>query len=264
MSAIPKVIHYCWFGGNDLGEKELRCIESWRKFLPNYEIRRWDESNWDVRCCEYVSEAYDAKKWAFVSDYARFEILYKQGGLYFDTDVEVIKPIGDIVAKGPFMGFETDWAPEAGQSTVAPGLGLAANPGLDLYKAVLDSFNGDHFVKTDGTYDETTIVTRTTAILAQRGLEARDGIQRVDGVWIYPSEYFNPKDYATGVIRTTENTRTIHHFSMSWISPLDKARHEYMAKMLNRGMNQRVAEVLSKLAATVKMRDLTYFKNKLH
>ena len=82
MYQIPKTIHYCWFGGNPLGEKERTCIESWKKFLPDYEIKRWDESNWDVRCCDYVSEAYDARQWAFVSDYARFDILYRYGGLY--------------------------------------------------------------------------------------------------------------------------------------------------------------------------------------
>ena len=107
LSPIPHKIHYCWFGGSPLGEKEVACIESWKKYLPDFEIVRWDESNFNVRCCSYVSEAYDAKKWAFVSDYARFKILFDNGGLYFDTDVEIIKPIDDIIAAGPFMGFET-------------------------------------------------------------------------------------------------------------------------------------------------------------
>ena len=277
-SSIPKMIHCCWFGGNPLGEKELACIESWRKFLPGYKIVRWDESNWDVRCCDYVSEAYDAGKWAFVSDYARLDILYRHGGLYFDTDVELIRPIDDILERGPFMGFETDWSDHA-DGTVAPGLGLAANPGLGLaanpglglaanpglglYRAILDSYRDDHFVKADGSLDETTIVTRTTSVLLERGLERRPGIQEVDGVWLYPSEYFNPKDFLTGEVHVTENTRSIHHFSMSWYTPLEKERYEAMSRMLKRGMGRRRAEVLSKLVATVKMRDATYLTDKL-
>lgn len=103
---IPKIIHYCWFGGNPLPELAVKCIESWKKYCPDYEIKRWDESNFDLKCCDYVKEAYQAKKWAFVSDYVRFKVLYDEGGLYFDTDVELIKPIDDILARGPFMGVE--------------------------------------------------------------------------------------------------------------------------------------------------------------
>lgn len=127
---IPRVIHYCWFGGNPLGDDEQRCIRSWQEFLPDFEIKRWDESNFDVRCCTYVSEAYDSGKWAFVSDYARFKILFEEGGLYFDTDVELISSIGDIVEAGPFMGCEADKSELAGSDhgemlpMVAPGLGL--------------------------------------------------------------------------------------------------------------------------------------------
>lgn len=95
---IPKVVHYCWFGGNQLPDDAKKCIESWRKFFPEYEIKEWNERNFDVNCCDYVKEAYAAQKWAFVSDYARFWILYHEGGLYFDTDVEVIKDMSDIIA----------------------------------------------------------------------------------------------------------------------------------------------------------------------
>lgn len=270
MSTIPNIINYCWFGGNPLGEKEIACIESWKRFLPGYSIVRWDESNWDVRCCDYVSEAYDAKKWAFVSDYARLDILYRIGGLYFDTDVELIRSIGDILERGPFMGFETDWSGHA-DGTVAPslglavnpGLGLAANPGLGLYKAILNSYRGDHFVQPDGTLDQKTIVTRTTDILLERGLERKSGIQEVEGIWLYPSEYFNPKNFFTGEINITENTRSIHHFSMSWLTPLEIEQHDIMAQMLERGMKMRRAELLSTLVATVKRRDLEFFRRKL-
>ena len=271
MSAeIPKTIHYCWFGGNPLGGRELACIESWRKFLPNYEIVRWDESNFDVHCCDYVSEAYGAKKWAFVSDYARFAILYEHGGLYFDTDVELIKPIDDILKRGPFMGLEMDWGEDDSVAVVHglglaanPGLGLAANPGLGLYKAIIDSYQGDHFVKPDGTYDATTIVARTTDVLAEHGLRNRSGIQEVDGIWLYPHDYFNPKDFQTGDIVITENTRSIHHFSMSWLTPLEKKRHDIYARMVKNGVPRRRAEILSMLLTSVKMRDFTFFWEKI-
>ena len=101
---IPKIIHYCWFGRNPLPDSAKKCIESWRKFFPEYEIKEWNEDNFDVHLIPYVEEAYNAKKYAFVSDYARFWILYFYGGVYFDTDVEVIRPMDDILAKGGFMG----------------------------------------------------------------------------------------------------------------------------------------------------------------
>ena len=129
---IPKVIHYCWFGGNPLPASAKKCIASWRKYLPDYEIKEWNESNFDVNIIPYTAEAYKAKKYAFVSDYARFWIFYKYGGLYFDTDVEVIKNMDDIIAKGPFMGCENE--AKAGATPVQ--LGVA--PGLGLYGEILD------------------------------------------------------------------------------------------------------------------------------
>lgn len=256
-SEIPKVIHYCWFGGNPFSDKELACIESWKKYLPGYEIRRWDESNWDFRCCDYVSEAYDAKKWAFVSDYARLDILYREGGLYFDTDVELIRPIEDILERGPFMGFEMDFDPtklEGG--TVAPGLGLAANPGLGLYETILASYEGEHFVKGDGSLDTTTIVTRTTQVLLEQGLKLQPGIQEIDGVIFYPSDYFNPKDMWTGDIRITENTRSIHHFSMSWLGEKELFEHRVGKRLRKFGLPDKIVFKLCAVAEIVRFADI--------
>lgn len=262
MNYIPEIIHYCWFGEKPLGDMELACIESWRKFLPGYEIVRWDESNYNFRSCDYVSEAYDAGKWAFVSDYARFDILYRYGGLYFDTDVELIKPIDDIVVRGPFMGCETDWdghgntAMAPGMTmTVNPGVGLGARPGMELYRTIMDSYRGDSFCKPDGTLDQTTVVMRVTKILMDLGLELKPGIQEVGGVWIYPSEFFNPKDYVTGEINTTENTRSIHHFSMSWFTPEERYQHDVIGRLVSRGFSDKAAGRLSAIAATLKFRD---------
>lgn len=224
---IPKKIHYIWFGGSPLPPLAQRCMASWKRYMPGYEIVRWDESNFDIDCCDYVREAISVKKWAFASDYARFKILYDHGGIYLDTDVELLRPLDEIVAKGPFMGFERDYTP-SNDGTVAPGLGLAANPGLGLYKAILESYEGDHFVKPSGIYDQTTVVVRTTAILKTLGLENRPGIQEVAGVTIYPSEYFCPKDFLTHKVSLTENTYAIHHYDGSWAGPATRFKHKVM------------------------------------
>lgn len=212
---IPKIIHYCWFGGNPLPELAQKCIASWKKYCPDYEIKEWNESNFDLNCCDYVREAYEAKKWAFVSDYARFWILYHKGGIYFDTDVEIIKPLNEIIKQGAFLGCETLY-------TVAPGLGMAANPGMDIYKEMLDFYEKRHFRNQDSTIDTTTIVTYTTQILMQHGWKPDREIQTVEGITIYPPEYFCPMSNITGELKVTLNTCTIHHYSASWFSEKEK------------------------------------------
>ena len=184
---IPKKIHYCWFGGNSLPELATKCIDSWKKFCPDYEIIEWNESNFDINCCDYVREAYQAKKWAFVSDYARFKILYENGGLYFDTDVEMIKSLDDIISNGGFMGRESD-----ADVSVAPGLGLAVSPGLELYREILDFYHKQHFINKDGNLNLNTVVDYTTEILLKYGLKNTEEIQQIAGINIYPKEYFCP------------------------------------------------------------------------
>ena len=115
---IPKIIHYCWFGGNPLPKDAQECLSSWKKYLPDYEIKVWNESNFDVNCCPYVKGAYEQRKFAFVSDYARFWVLYKEGGLYFDTDVEVIRNVDHIIAAGNFMGIEKSLATQKPDSSI--------------------------------------------------------------------------------------------------------------------------------------------------
>lgn len=218
---IPKVIHYCWFGHNPLPPLAEKCIASWRKFLPDYEIKRWDESNFDVNIIPYTAEAYVAGKYAFVSDYARFWILYKYGGLYFDTDVEVIRPLDDIIKRGPFMGLETDPKPRidlgAENSEVNPGLGLGVVPGLGLMKKLLDCYEGRHFVLEKNMRKQITVVDITTELLIKEGLKPVEGIQEVDGCYIYPSEYFCPINVTTDHLNITPNTRTIHHYAATWV-----------------------------------------------
>lgn len=220
---IPKIIHYCWFGHNTLPPLAIKCIESWKKYFPDYEIKEWNEDNFDVNIIPYTKEAYAAKKYAFVSDYARFWILYKYGGLYFDTDVEVIRPMDDIIAKGPFMGCENEVENNGATAlAVAPGLGLGVNPGLGLYKDMLELYASLHFVDSAGNYNLKTVVDYTTEVLCRHGLRNISEIQYVGGVYIYPVEYFCPISVKDGKLRITSNTRTIHHYAQSWQSPVRK------------------------------------------
>ena len=211
---IPKVIHYCWFGRNPLPRMAVKCIASWRKYFPDYEIKEWNEDNFDVNVIPYTKDAYEDGKYAFVSDYARFWILYRYGGVYFDTDVEAIKPMEDIIARGPFMGLEI--AGESGK--IAPGLGLAVEAGNPVYGQILDGFAKLDYHLPDGSRNPYTMIPLVTDLMREKGLSGQEDIQEVEGIFIYAPDYFNPLDDATGRLRKTENTRTIHWFMKSWIA----------------------------------------------
>lgn len=237
---IPKIIHYCWFGRNPLPELAKKCVESWRKILPDYEIREWNEDNFDVNSIPYITEAYKCKKYAFVSDYARFWILYHYGGLYFDTDVEVIRPLNAIIENGPFMGFENNGATTTG---VAPGLGLGVNPGLGLYKEILEYYEGEHFLMTDGKQNLKTVVLRVTEIMKKHGLRDENVFQTVAGVNIYPYDYFCPIRITDGKMSITENTVSIHHYAASWTTPT----HRFLRKVILAIGGYRLKSFFSKL-----------------
>lgn len=229
-TTIPKIIHYCWFGRNPLPELAKKCIASWKKFLPDYEIKEWNENNYDVRKIPYIAQAYDAKKYAFVSDFARFDILYEHGGVYFDTDVEVIKPLDDILRRGSFAGVERTG--DAG--SLNAGLGIASPAASEIYKEILDSYKESSFIKADGSLDLTTVVTRVSNIFKKHGLKDVDEIQKVCGVTVYPAEYFCPKSLETGKLHITGNTRTIHWFDGSWLDDFHKEMSMYIAKILSK------------------------------
>ena len=211
---IPKVIHYCWFGGKPLPKKAQKCIESWKKYLPDYEIRRWDESNFDVNIIPYTQEAYAKGKYAFVSDYARFWIIYNQGGVYFDTDVEVINPLESIIENGPFLGVECQ---DTTQITINPGLGFAAESGMNAIKDIMELYRQFHFVNEDGSICYKNIVEITSEYLSLKGLVNIDSIQECAGFTIYPVDYFCPVSFEKRQLCVTANTRTIHHFAESWV-----------------------------------------------
>ena len=213
---IPKIIHYCWFGHKELPPLAKKCIASWRKFLPDYEIKEWNEDNFDINSIPYTAQAYKHKKYAFVSDYARFKILYEYGGIYFDTDVEVIKPIDDFLEKGAFFGLEQD---VKDYFACAPGLGFACSPSFSLLREMLELYKNLDFEQSDGSLNQKTVVEHFSEMLLAKGLQPTSGIIEFKDAFIYPAEYFCPKPSEFGKIQITENTRTIHHYAASWSGP---------------------------------------------
>ena len=183
--------------------------------MPDYEIREWNEDNFDVNVIPYTAEAYKAGKYAFVSDYARFWVLYRYGGVYFDTDVEVIAPMGDVLESGPFMGLEISGPSPA----VAPGLGIAAESGMELYGTILQRYESMPFFSPDGTVNPYSMIPMVTELFVSRGLKGDGAIEHIGGFDIYPPEWFNPFDDATGRLVKTGNTHTIHWYAKSWMKP---------------------------------------------
>ena len=213
---IPKVIHYCWFGEKALPAKAKKCIGSWRKYLPGYEIKEWNDSNFDLAISQFVASAYEQKMYAFVSDYARFWILYHYGGVYFDVDVEIVSDMSHIIDAGAFMGIEkslaTNGIAQGCMIGVAPGLGMGAEAGMSLIYEILEYYNSLIFNISD-----CTVVGHTTRILRTHGLANRNEMQSVAGFTIYPDRYLCPMDSTTGIVSITPDTVSIHHYACSWM-----------------------------------------------
>lgn len=212
---IPKTIHYFWFGKRALPEKAKKCIESWKLYLSDYEIKEWNENNFDININQYVKQAYESKKYAFVSDYARFFVLYMYGGIYMDVDVEVIKPLDSLLNDMAFTGFEDS-------NGVNPGLVFASVKNTSFLKEILDSYSDRRFINEDGSFNTKTVVEYTTEILIKNGLKLNNQRQNIYDIVIYPTEYFCPLNYKTNKISVTSKTYTIHHYHSSWQSPSQK------------------------------------------
>lgn len=210
---IPKTIHYCWFGKKDLPKEYRGYMKSWPRFMPDYKIMRWDESNFDVDAYPFTRKAYSLGKMAFVSDYARLKILYEHGGVYFDIDVELIRPFDDLLNKGGFMGFEKDSnSPKGNVLNVNIGLGFAVEPYNPLIKEVIDYYDSH----VDDEYQ--TVVVIVTEILKKHGLKCSDKPITIEGITIYPWDYFCPIEFMSTRLEITANTCSIHHYSASWLT----------------------------------------------
>lgn len=240
---IPKVIHYCWFGGGELPKTVISCIESWKKFCPDYEIKEWNTTNFDVSCCPYVREAFEAKKWAFVSDYCRFYVLYHEGGVYLDTDVELLKPIDNLMV-GAVVGFDrTGGAVNSGSIRIAP-------KGDRVCEMMLKSYHQDRFIKNNEP-DYTTVCNREMDIFKKLGLVPDNTLQIVADTTVYPAEYFDPKDYRTGDVKIADNTYSVHHYDGSWFSDTEKYATKLRKKM-NRCLHDKLAGQMAYFLAQCK------------
>ena len=242
---IPKVIHYCWFGRNPLPKLAIKCIESWKMYAPDFEIIEWNESNFDIHCNKYVEQAYECKKWAFVSDYARLKVLYENGGVYFDTDVKMIRPINDIVENGNFLAMELP------SGTVAMGLGFGVTPKNALLKEFLDFFDKKTFLDEDGNRDMTTIVQTVSQRLSlDPSFKKMNLLQNCLGFTIYPTEYFCPYNYETGKMLVTKNTRCVHLYDGSWLDG-QRTDVEIRKSYIQWGYKNLFTKVLHKLYAKI-------------
>ncbi len=222
---IPKTIHYCWFGRNPKPKLAKRCINSWKKYCPDYRIVEWDENNFDISSCPlYVRQAYEAEKWAFVTDYVRLKVVHDFGGIYLDTDVELLKNLDFLLANKAFFGFEE------GRS-VATGLGFGAEKGTPLLQSLMDEYNDIPFILPDGSFDKTTCPVRNTNVFLKHGLVQNDRMQFLDdGIRILPKEYLSPRDYFTEENHITPNTVSIHWFAASWKTKQEKNLKKQLKK----------------------------------
>lgn len=213
---IPKKIHYCWFGGKELPELAQKCIASWEKYCPQWEIIRWDESNFDFSRYPFAEYCFKNRKWAFLSDIARLVAVYEQGGVYLDTDVELVRALDPLCEHEAYYGFQQ-------ADMVNTGHGFGSEAGHETVKAMLDVYL-ELQPDEQGNYPLIPCPELNTIPLVERGLVLSGQHQCIHGAQVYPVEYFNPYEYTTGRMRKTKNTYTIHWFNQSWISPGQRLR----------------------------------------
>lgn len=214
MEKIPKVIHYCWLSGEKFPVLIQKCIDSWREKLPDYEIKCWSTENFDVNICQYTKEAFQEKKYAFVSDYVRLYALYNEGGIYLDSDIEVLRKFDDLLDNTAFTCFENN-------HSVAAWI-FGSVKGNPLFKKFLDYYTGKSFILPNGKYDLTPNPLPITCICQKEGLILNGKQQKLKDIMIYPKEYFCPYNTATEQLDITENTYAIHYFNGAWISESKK------------------------------------------
>lgn len=223
---IPKKIHYCWFGRGEKPKSVKKCIASWKKYCPDYEIIEWNEDNFDVSMNGYTRMCYEEKKYAFLSDYVRLLVVAQHGGVYFDTDVEVIKPIDDLLKHSAYFGFEDDSHVNTGVGFGSVAQGKLVLAMLEEYEPLLSGKNG-----------VVGCPNLNTQALVGLGLRLDGSYQTIGDSAVYPAEWFNPYDDPTGRLKKTKNTYSIHWYSKSWMnkrtvlrSKLTKPLHRILGK----------------------------------
>lgn len=244
---IPKKIHYCWFGDTHLPNDVRKYIYTWRKFCPDYEIIEWNESNFDVNENAYCREAYEAKKWAFVTDYVRLKVLYEYGGIYMDTDVEVCKNLDPLLKYAAVSGYES-------KTSILTGT-MAACRGNEWIEMLLRDYDNRHFLNADGSYDLTTNVKVITKLTKEKYNLILDGSEKQfgDNNILFPFDYFCAKLYHSGELAVTENTYTIHHFNGSWLTEADIRQRNYKRDIVKKLSWIPVFLIRSKLATLAAM-----------
>ncbi len=210
---IPKIIHYCWFGKDEMPDNIKSYIKTWEEKCPDYKIIKWSEENFDVNMSKFSRQAYELKKYAFVSDYARFYALNKFGGIYMDTDMELLKPLDDFLNNDFFMGYEENRADSLITTCI---IGSAA--GYDFNRQVMDMYDRMDFIRSDGSYEMTPNTVFITDILHKKhGIKTSSEYEK-DGVHIYPWDYFHPMSLISGKLNITDNTYAIHRHTLLWVS----------------------------------------------
>lgn len=207
---IPKRIHYMWLGGMEIPQSLQQCIDSWRKFCPDYEIIRWDESNYDVEKCGYMKQAYQNKRYGFVPDYARLDILYRYGGIYMDTDVELVRNLDNLLYQEAFSSVEKWQVINFGGCSGA----VAEHSAL---KPFLRAWEQRKFIRDDGTFDILSSGYVDTRVALDNGYVLNGKNQTIMGMNIYTYDYFHPYDYVSGKTQMTDDTYAIHHFNGGWL-----------------------------------------------
>lgn len=223
---IPKKIHYFWFGGKPLPERYKAWMDSWHKFCPDYEIIQWNESNYDVTKVKYMRQAYENKKWGFVPDYARLDVIYNYGGIYLDTDVELIKGFDDLLCQRGFAGFETG-------NNVNFGQGFGAVKGLEILKEMMLDYEKQQFVNEDGSLNLLPSPFYQTRILEKNGLIRNGEYQVIKGMTIYPEKMLCGKSMSSMRVRTTSYTHSIHHFDGSWANEKDREHNRRLGEIMS-------------------------------
>ncbi len=211
---IPRIIHAIWFSGDPMPDLYRRCLESWRKYSPDYEIKIWDRDTYRPKKCLFYEQAIAHGNWSFASDYARADLLYRYGGVYMDLDVEMLRPIDDLLYNDAYMSFES-------LDRIECGSGMGAEPGHPILKEICESYENRPYFKDDGTWDTSTCPVRYTEVIEKHGLTKNGGFQFVEDITIYPFEMLTCKSFDTGIIYRTEYSYTLHHHNGSWIP--DKA-----------------------------------------